>query len=110
MWALEQIVVEIDEVEHPEVIVRIATPIGVLLLMARTSVVDRVLYLDRAHIGGLKRGMLGRAGLNAIGRKLMELADADQIVVQGSARTTGRNEGEPPRPIRFPRTVARVKP
>src|SRR5579871_477437 len=101
IWTLDEIVVEIDDVEHPELIVTIRTPVGVISVMASVSVVDRVLHMDRVHVGGLKPGSLGRAGLNAVARKLMELADVDQIVVQGSTRTTGRNEGKIPRPIRF---------
>ena len=96
MWASDQIVVEIEEAERSEIIVTIA-------LMANVSIVDRTLRMNRAHAEGLKPGALGRAGLNAIGRKLLELADVDEIVIQGSTRTTGRNPGTIPRPIRFPR-------
>jgi hypothetical protein len=103
MWTSDQITVEIDDVEHPELIVIVTTPVGAMSLMANVSIANRVLHMDRTHIGGLKPGLLGRADLNAIGRKLMELADVDQIIVQGSARTTGRNAGKTPRPIRFPR-------
>jgi hypothetical protein len=103
MWTSDQITLEIDDVEHPEMIVVITTPVGIISLMAGVSIVNRVLRMDRTHIGGLKPGSLGRAGLNAVGRKLMELADVDQIIIQGSARTAGRNEGKTPRPIRFPR-------
>jgi hypothetical protein len=103
MWWSDQITVEIDVVEHPETVIVVTTPAGVISVMASVSVIDRVLRLDGVHIGGLKPGALGRAGLNAIGRKLMELADVDEIIVQGSTRTTGRNEGKIPRPVRFPR-------
>jgi hypothetical protein len=54
-------------------------------------------------VQGLTPGALGRAGLNAIGRKLLEEADVDQIVIQGGARTTGRGKGRRPRPFRFPK-------
>jgi hypothetical protein len=103
MWTSDQIIVEIEEAEHPEIVVSVMTPIGVLRLMANVSIIDRVLSMDRAHVEGLKPGALGRTGLNAIGRKLLELADVDEIVIQGSDRTTGRNTGTIPRPIRFPR-------
>jgi len=102
MWESDQIIVEIDDAELSEIVVIIMTPMGVLRLMANVSIIDRTLRIDRAHVEGLKPGALGRAGLNAIGRKLMELADVDEIVVQGSTRTTGRNPGNKPRPIRFP--------
>jgi hypothetical protein len=37
------------------------------------------------------------AGLNAIGRKLLEVTDVDQIIIQGATRTTGRNPGRIPK-------------
>ena len=46
-----------------------------------------------AHAGGPGRGRLGRSGLNAIGRKILEEADVDQIILEGSTRTTGRYPG-----------------
>ena len=60
-----------------------------------------------AHIGGLSANALGIPGLNAIGRKLMEEAGVTEIVVEGSARTTGRCKGPTPHPIRFPRGGAK---
>jgi hypothetical protein len=51
---------------------------------------------------GLSPGALGRRGLNAIGRKLLDEADADQIVIEGGTRTTGLCKGRAPRTIRFP--------
>jgi hypothetical protein len=103
MWTSDQIDVEIEEAERSEIIVTIAAPVGVLRVMADVSIVERTLRMNRTHAEGLKPGALGRAGLNAIGRKLLELADVDKIVIQGSTRTTGRNPGTIPRPIRFPR-------
>ena len=67
-----------------------------------TSIVGRVMRIERAHVEGLTIGALGRAGLNAIGRKLLEVADVDEIIIQGGTRTTGRAQGKVPRPIRFP--------
>jgi hypothetical protein len=103
MWSSDQIAVEIVDADHPVVEVLVATPIGALTLVASASIVDRVLYLERAHVGGLAPGSLGRAGLNAIGRKLLEVADVDEIIIQGSARTTGTHKGQVPSSIRFPR-------
>jgi hypothetical protein len=51
---------------------------------------------------GCVAAALGRAGLNAIGRKLLEEADVDQIVIEGGTRTTGKNPGRPPKVFRFP--------
>jgi hypothetical protein len=103
MWSPDQIEVEIDEADHPVMIVTITVPTGVLELIGSVVRVGRVLQVDGAHVQGLSPGALGRAGLNAIGRKLLEEADVDEIVIQGGARTTGRNKGRRPRPIRFPR-------
>jgi hypothetical protein len=103
MWSSNDVEIEIDLVEDPVAILVIRTPIGVLELIGSFSLVERVLSIDRVHVQGLAVGSLGRAGLNAIGRKLLEVADVDQIVVQGGVRTTGRNKGKLPRPIRFPR-------
>ena len=83
-------------------IVRIVLPVGVMEMIGSFKLVDRVLRVDGAHVQGLARGALGRKGLNAIGRKLLEEADVDQIVIQGGVRTTGRDKGKRPRPIRFP--------
>jgi hypothetical protein len=105
MWSSKQISVEIEEVDHPVMEVVIGTPVGTMRLMANVSITNRILRLDLVHVEGLKAGALERTGLNAIGRKLMELADVDQVIVQGSARTTGKNRGRTPRPIRFPRQV-----
>jgi hypothetical protein len=102
MWDSYQITVEIEAADHPVMIVVITLPIGVLELIGSVTRSGRVLHIDRAHVQGLAPGAIGRAGLNAIGRKLLEEADVDEIVIQGGARTTGRNKGRLPRPIRFP--------
>ena len=102
MWRADQIVIDIVDADHPVVEIVIATPIGDLNLMASASVTGRTLRLDGVHVDGLTPGLLGRSGLNAIGRKLLEIADVDEIIIQGGARTTGRYKGKVPRPIRFP--------
>jgi hypothetical protein len=107
MWSSAQISIVIDEVDLPTVLASIATPIGVVELIANVRLIDSVLYIERAHIGGLSANALGIAGLNAIGRKLMEEAGVTEIVVEGSARTTGRSKGRTPHLIRFPRGGAK---
>ena len=102
MWTDAAIRIEIEEVDHPVVIVTIATPLGTLELIGAATLSGRTLRIDGAHVQGLTPGTLGRAGLNAIGRKLLKEADVDQIVIQGGARTTGQRKGKIPRPIRFP--------
>ena len=103
MWPANEITVEIVEADGSVVIVDIATPVGTLTLIGSGSIDGHILRMDRVHVQGLESGTLGRSGLNAIGRKLLELADVDQIIVQGGARTTGRGKGKIPRTIRFPR-------
>jgi hypothetical protein len=82
-------------------IVTITTPAGTIEIIGSVTLRERVLHLDRVHVQGLTPGALGRSGLNAIGRKLLEEADVDEIVIEGGARTTGRNKGKRPRPFRF---------
>src|ERR1700677_5095606 len=103
MWSSAQISIVIDEVDLPTILASITTPIGVVELMGDIRFVGRALYIQRAHIEGLTANAIGIAGLNAIGRKLMEEAGVTEIVVEGSARTTGRCKGRTPRPVRFPR-------
>jgi hypothetical protein len=103
MWSTNQIVIDIVDADHPVAEIVVTTPIGDLVLMASVSVIGRTLRLDRAHVDGLAPGLLGRSGLNAIGHKLLEVADVDEIIIQGSTRATGRFKGKVPRPIRFPR-------
>jgi hypothetical protein len=103
MWAADQIVVDIVDADHPVVEIVVTTPMGDLRLMANASIIGRTLHLDAVHVDGLIAGALGRSGLNAIGRKLLEVADVDEIIIQGGTRTTGKYKGTVPRPIRFPR-------
>jgi hypothetical protein len=98
--------VEVEEAEGSIIQAVVETPAGPLRLLASVAIVGRVLLLDGAHVGGLAPGAIGRAGLNAVGRKLLEVADVDQIIIQGSARTTGKRKGNIPRPIRFPSPAA----
>jgi hypothetical protein len=105
VWTIDQISIEIDDVDHPVAVLVITTPAGALSLIGSVSIAGRVMRIDRAHVEGLEMGALGRAGLHAIGRKLLEIADVDEIIIQGGTRTTGRTKGKVPRPIRFPRAT-----
>ena len=105
MWSTDQIAVEIVDADHPVLEVVVTTPIGVMTLVASASIVGRVLHLDGVHVGGLAPGALGRAGLNAIGRTLLEVADVDEIIIQGGTRTTGMRKGQVPSAIRFPHSA-----
>jgi hypothetical protein len=103
MWNEDDITVEIDLADHPVMIVRITVPVGVLEMIGSVSLSGRILHVHGVHVQGLAPGLLGRAGLNAIGRKLLKEADVDQIIIEGGTRTTGRTKGRRPRLIRFPK-------
>src|SRR5262249_38556597 len=112
MCDVDQIVVEAPLSELSEdgtttMLIRVTAPGVVIEILGSVSIVDRALRIDRAHIDGASPGRVGRAGLNAIGRKLLQLANeiehVESILIQGSTRATGRNAGKRPRPIRFPR-------
>ncbi len=104
MWSSAEIEVTIDDEDFdpPTVLVRVTTPIGVLEIIGNLRPVERDLYIDKVHVGGLAVGSLGRGGLNAIGRKLLEVADVAQLIIQGGVRTSGCGKGKVPRVIRFP--------
>ena len=103
MWKADDIIIEIDLVDDPVLVALVTTPAGLLEVIGEVRRVGRVLHVERAHVQGLSRGALGRNGLNAIARRVLEEADVDEIVIAGGARTTGRRQGRIPRPIRFPR-------
>ena len=102
MWNSREIKIEVAAVDDDVMLVEIATPIGVVEVLGNVTQVGRVLYIRRAHIDGLYPGALRRSGLNAICRKLMEEADVDEIVIEGGARSTGKNRGRVPKPFRYP--------
>ena len=101
-WRSAEIAVDVFDVEGGVVLVTIATPVGQIDVMGEVFIRGRLLVIERAHIQGLSPGALGRAGLNAIARKLMVEIDVDGIVVEGSTRTTGRTKGRTQSPFRFP--------
>jgi hypothetical protein len=103
MWNESDVVIEIDEVEANLMLVSITCPAGRLGIIGSVFRVGRVLHIDDVHVQGLHPGALGRRGLNSIGRKFLAEADVEEIVIKGSARTTGKSPGERPRGIRFPR-------
>ena len=102
MWSEADVTVEIDQVDRDVMIVVITTPVGKQQIIGDVTRTGRVLHVREAHAGGLRPGALSRAGLNAIGRKLLVEADVDEIIIEGGTRTTGKNPGRPPKPFRFP--------
>jgi hypothetical protein len=104
MWTSDQITITLEEIdthEPPVALIKISTPVGDLRLLALIVFEDDTLYMRGAHVEGLYAGACGRAGLNAIGRKLLEVANVSRIVIQGGIRTTGRNAGRRPKIICF---------
>jgi hypothetical protein len=107
MWALENLTVEIDdELSIGSIVtVRIGTPAGIIQIMGQVMRCDdQVLQIDGANIDGAVANACGVRGLRAIGQKLMETADVQEIIVQGSARTSGANKGHIPRPFSLKRS------
>jgi hypothetical protein len=102
VWAADPIELEIEEADHPTVIVTARTPVGGLRIIAELELAGGVLWVRNAHIQGLQPGALGRAGLNALARKFLEETGAEALVVEGAARTTGARPGRKPPPFRFP--------
>jgi hypothetical protein len=87
------------------VLIEIETPAGRLEAVGELEQIGRTLYFRRAHIQGLHKGALGRAGLNAIGAEILREAEVDAVVIEGGARTTGAGpkRGRRPPPFRYPR-------
>jgi hypothetical protein len=94
--------IEITDADDDVMIAVIRCTGFVIEVIGRVAVEQRVLRVRQAHVQGARPGAVGRAGLNAIGRRLLEEIDVDQVVVEGGARTTGRNPGRAPRPFRYP--------
>jgi hypothetical protein len=84
-------------------IATVRTPAGVLKVIAEVHLAGGVLWASNAHVQGLAPGALGRAGLNAVARKFLEETDAEELVVEGAARTTGANPHRHPRAFRYRR-------
>jgi hypothetical protein len=103
MWRAAVITIEVEDVDEDIVLVNITIPVGTVDLVGRVTLAARTMTIEGAHVGGLSPGALGREGLNAVGRKMLEEADVDEIIIQGSTRTTGRRAKKTPRCIRFPR-------
>jgi DNA-binding transcriptional regulator YiaG len=60
------------------------------------------ILFDFAHDLVQKVCNFSGSSANAIGRKLLEEADVDEIIIEGSVRATGRNPGRAPERSTFP--------
>lgn len=104
MWRSEDIIVTIDETlsEDRLVTVGVETPAGELQVMGEVVRLDNeCLRVVRAHIQGLAPGACGTGNLIVIARKVLEIIDVEEIVIEGSARTSGANPSHTPRPFRL---------
>jgi hypothetical protein len=101
--ATDEIEIEVADQEGTLLEIIIRGPFGAVRLIGDVYLDGRRLRVEGAHIDGPGPGTLGRSGLNAIGRKILEDADVEQVIIEGSTRTTGRNPGRPPKPLKCPR-------
>ncbi|HEX4767602.1 MAG TPA: hypothetical protein VH414_15150 [Lichenihabitans sp.] len=95
--------IEILDADERTVDIRIETNRGTIEIISEVRIAERRLAMVNAHIDGPGRGTVGRDGLNAIARTFMEVLDVDEIIIFGSVRSTGRNSGRRPKPIRIRR-------
>ena len=98
----QDITFSLDLVDEAVALIQITTPVGAVELLGEVRVSNRTLYVDKAHVGGPGKGSLGRAGLNAVCKKILVEADVDEVRIQGGIRTTGCNPGRSPRLFRYP--------
>jgi hypothetical protein len=97
-----------EQTEGSVATARIETAAGTIMIMAEVTVDDRCLTLRGLHLHGIDVGAneLGVAGLRQIVEEVMENLNVDEIVIEGSIRTTGAGPGRTPRRLRFARKVS----
>jgi hypothetical protein len=90
---------------------RIETAAGTMLVMAEVAMEGRCLVLQGLHMRGIDVGIneLRVTGLRFAVREFMEALDVDEMVIEGSRRTTGAGPGRTPRRLRFARNVSAAK-
>jgi len=93
MWTEAHIVAEY-EIDGPVVSITLTTPVGVVSILGEMTIVGDDLHIIRAHVGGLHPGALGRAGLNAIGRKLLEMPMSKKSSFREALERRGSARGE----------------
>jgi hypothetical protein len=78
------------------------------MVMAEVALEGRCLTLRGLHVHGLDIGAneLRVAGLRRVIREVMEDLNVDEMVIEGSVRTTGASPGRAPRELRFARKVS----
>jgi hypothetical protein len=110
MWSPSAITVEIEDIEGRVWIVQIITPVGMIEIIGEFDYdpARRTLRVSETHVQGLHSGALGRAGLSLIGRKLLDEADVEEIIIEGGTRTTGARPSRRPPPFRICRSPFRI--
>ena len=103
MFDAHEVEIDLEWVDSDTCLMIVLTPVGRIEIIGTVWIEDETLFIDEAHIDGPGRGTISRHGLNAIGNKVLEVADVKKICIQGGTRTTGKNPGRPPWPIQFPR-------
>ena len=105
MWQREAISFQLDDemTSDPVFTVVVITPVGRLKFMAEPEFIGSVWWLRRAHVQGASANSLGVANLICLAQALLEKFDYDEIVVEGSVRTTGAHPGRQSRAHRFSR-------
>jgi len=98
--------IDYDATDHPVVTIRIATPVGLIEVMAEVAVDGRSLRLQRLHVqSGVEPNAIGHTNWRLVATMVMERMAYDEIIVEGAVRTTGASPRRRPRPIRFTRRV-----
>ena len=112
MWSREDIRIALDPdaTDFPVVGVEIETPMGILRIIGEVVETGRRIVVEEAHIesatpagASFDPAGLGLRNLIAIARAFLEEVDADEIIVRGGVRTTGRGKGRRPQPFRYAR-------
>jgi len=87
---------------------RIETAAGTIIVMAEVALVGRCLTLRGLHVHGIdvRANELRVAGMRRLVQEVMEDLDVNEIVIEGSVRTTGAGPGRTPRRLRFARKVS----
>ena len=112
MWAPDDIRIHLDHeaTDFPVVGIEIETPVGLIRIMGELVEVGRRIVVREAHIESETPGKssvvpagIGVGALIAIARAFLEEVDADEVIVEGGVRTTGRGKGRRPKPFRYAR-------
>jgi hypothetical protein len=105
-WKVDELEVDLvaDLTEHPVVTANIRTPSGLVSVMAEPEEKGRTLVLKRFDIHSASgRNSVGIGNLRTLAQHVMERMDYDELVIEGSPRTSGARPGRIPGRLRFTR-------